>query len=84
MVEEEEQDGTIPSPQSIRTSSSNALRLQNQETDSNDRLEFPGKCEDKTGISAKGFSSEYKEFLAKSFETQTYVYEQAVRLFPLI
>ena len=51
---------------------------------SNDRLEFPGKCEDKTGASARGFSSEYKEFLAKSFETQTYVYEQAVRLFPLL
>jgi glucan 1,3-beta-glucosidase len=57
---------------------------QHQEIDSNDRLEFPGQCSDKTGISAKGFSSEYKEFLAKSFETQTNVYEQAVRLFPLL
>jgi len=50
---------------------------------SDNRLEFPGKCSDKTGASAKGFSSDYKEFLAKSFETQTYVYEQAVRLFHL-
>jgi hypothetical protein len=71
MAEAEELDGIIPSPQLIRTSPSKA------QTD--DRLEFPGKCEDKTGISANGFSSEYKEFLAKSFETQTYVYEQAVR-----
>jgi hypothetical protein len=44
-----------------------------------DRLEFPGKCEDKTGADPRKFSSEYKDFLAKSFETQTWVYEQAVR-----
>jgi hypothetical protein len=61
----------------------NASRFQNQEIVSDDRLEFPGKCSDKTGASARGFSSEYKEFLAKSFETQTYVYEQAVRPCPL-
>jgi hypothetical protein len=84
MVEEEERDGIIPSLQLIRTSSPNALHFPNQEIDSDNRLEFPGKCSDKTGISAKGFSSEYKEFLAKSFETQTYVYEQAVCLFPLL
>jgi len=65
-------------------SSPNATTFQNQKLDSNDRLEFPGKCSDKTGASARGFSSEYKEFLAKSFETQTYVYEQAVRLLPLL
>ena len=42
------------------------------------RLAFPGNCKDKTGPDAKKFSSEYKDFLGKSFETQTWVYEQAV------
>jgi len=84
MAEEEEQDGIIPSLQLIRTSSPDALHFRNQDIDSDDRLEFPGKCSDKTGASARGFSSEYKEFLAKSFETQTSVYEQAVRLSTLL
>jgi len=56
------------------------ISISEQDGHSDNRLEFPGKCSDKTGASAKGFSSDYKEFLAKSFETQTYVYEQAVRL----
>jgi hypothetical protein len=43
------------------------------------RLAFPGNCKDKTGSDPKKFSSEYKDFLGKSFETQTWVYEQAVR-----
>lgn len=43
-----------------------------------DRLPFPGNCRDKTGPGTSRFSSDYKDFLARSFETQTYVYEQAV------
>lgn len=46
------------------------------------RLEFPGNCKDKTGANPSRFNSEYKEFLARSFETQTYVFEQAVRCLP--
>ena len=74
MEEEEAQDGTTPSPLSLRTSrccSEISQKLM-------ERLAFPGNCKDKTGPDAKKFSSEYKDFLGKSFETQTWVYEQAV------
>ena len=35
-----------------------------------------GNCDGKTG-SAASFSADYTDYLARSFETQTYVYEQA-------
>ncbi|WVN89435.1 uncharacterized protein L203_104658 [Cryptococcus depauperatus CBS 7841] len=41
-------------------------------------LEYPGNCDGKTGSDPSKFTSEYVDFLAKSFETQTWVYEQAV------
>ncbi|ADV24619.1 glucan 1,3-beta-glucosidase, putative [Cryptococcus gattii WM276] len=40
-------------------------------------LRYPGDCGDKTGADPSKFSAEYIEYLAKSFETQTWVYEQA-------
>lgn len=43
------------------------------------RLEFPGSCQEKTGRSPRGWDADYIEHLGRSFETQTYVYEQAVR-----
>ena len=76
-------DNTLTSVDTYVLPSCQSL-YRNQDEDADDRLEFPGKCSDKTGPSAKGFSSDYKEFLAKSFETQTYVYEQAVRLSTLL
>jgi hypothetical protein len=42
------------------------------------RLRFPGDCAQKTGKDMSRFSQDYRDHLAKSFETQTYVYEQAV------
>jgi hypothetical protein len=76
MEEEEERDGTTPYPQSHRTSNSFhdvtcccLLIL---------RLEFPGSCKGKTGADPTKLDSDYVDFLAKSFETQTWVYEQAV------
>nr|ODN93762.1 glucan 1,3-beta-glucosidase [Cryptococcus depauperatus CBS 7855] len=38
---------------------------------------YPGNCDGKTGSDPSKFTSEYVDFLAKSFETQTWVYEQA-------
>ncbi|OWT39517.1 glucan 1,3-beta-glucosidase [Cryptococcus neoformans Bt1] len=40
-------------------------------------LQYPGNCDGKTGTDPSKFSAEYVEYLAKSFETQTWVYEQA-------
>ncbi|AAW43031.2 glucan 1,3-beta-glucosidase, putative [Cryptococcus deneoformans JEC21] len=40
-------------------------------------LQYPGNCDGKTGADPSKFSAEYVEYLAKSFETQTWVYEQA-------
>ncbi|WVQ97964.1 hypothetical protein IAU59_005084 [Kwoniella sp. CBS 9459] len=40
-------------------------------------LEFPGDCSVKTGSDPSKFSAEYVDYLAKSFEVQTWVYEQA-------
>ncbi|KAL0240335.1 hypothetical protein I308_106585 [Cryptococcus tetragattii IND107] len=40
-------------------------------------LRYPGDCGGKTGADPRKFSAEYVEYLAKSFETQTWVYEQA-------
>ncbi|ODN80420.1 hypothetical protein L202_02669 [Cryptococcus amylolentus CBS 6039] len=40
-------------------------------------LEYPGDCSAKTGADPSGFSDEYVQYLAKSFEVQTWVYEQA-------
>ncbi|AFR95190.1 glucan 1,3-beta-glucosidase [Cryptococcus neoformans var. grubii H99] len=40
-------------------------------------LQYPGNCNGKTGTDPSKFSAEYVEYLAKSFETQTWVYEQA-------
>lgn len=44
------------------------------------RLQYPGDCGGKTGADPSKFSAVYVEYLAKSFETQTWVYEQAVSL----
>ncbi|TYJ56318.1 hypothetical protein B9479_003010 [Cryptococcus floricola] len=40
-------------------------------------LEYPGDCSVKTGTDPSKFSNEYVQYLAKSFEVQTWVYEQA-------
>jgi glucan 1,3-beta-glucosidase len=48
------------------------------------RVTFPASCSEKTGSDPTRFSAEYTEFLRKSFETQTWVYEQAVSSVPLI
>ncbi|WVR04560.1 hypothetical protein IAU60_001567 [Kwoniella sp. DSM 27419] len=40
-------------------------------------LEYPGDCAVKTGADPGKFSAEYVDYLARSFETQTWVYEQA-------
>ncbi|WVQ74069.1 hypothetical protein IAR50_003652 [Cryptococcus sp. DSM 104548] len=40
-------------------------------------LEYPGDCSVKTGADPSHFSNEYVQYLAKSFEVQTWVYEQA-------
>ncbi|KAE8538276.1 hypothetical protein D1P53_005618 [Cryptococcus gattii VGV] len=40
-------------------------------------LRYPGDCGGKTGADPSKFSAEYVEYLAKPFETQTWVYEQA-------
>ncbi|XAO27876.1 hypothetical protein I312_106740 [Cryptococcus bacillisporus CA1280] len=40
-------------------------------------LQYPGDCGGKTGADPSKFSAVYVEYLAKSFETQTWVYEQA-------
>lgn len=41
-------------------------------------MTFPGDCSEKTGKDISRWSSDYRDHLARSFETQTYVYEQAV------
>ncbi|WWC67848.1 uncharacterized protein I206_101765 [Kwoniella pini CBS 10737] len=40
-------------------------------------LQFPGDCSAKTGSDPSKFSAEYVEYLARSFEVQSWVYEQA-------
>ncbi|WVQ84126.1 hypothetical protein IAT38_006271 [Cryptococcus sp. DSM 104549] len=40
-------------------------------------LQYPGDCSVKTGSDPSKFSAKYVDYLAKSFETQTWVYEQA-------
>nr|XP_018265588.1 glucan 1,3-beta-glucosidase [Kwoniella dejecticola CBS 10117]OBR87746.1 glucan 1,3-beta-glucosidase [Kwoniella dejecticola CBS 10117] len=40
-------------------------------------LQFPGDCSAKTGSDPSKFSAEYVDYLARSFEIQTWVYEQA-------
>ena len=42
-----------------------------------DRLEYKGDCGVKTGPDGSKFKADYTEHLARSFETQTWVYEQA-------
>jgi len=42
------------------------------------RLQYRGDCTGKTGSTPSGFDAEYIDHLARSFETQTWVYEQAV------
>ncbi|WWC86985.1 uncharacterized protein L201_001866 [Kwoniella dendrophila CBS 6074] len=40
-------------------------------------LQYPGDCNAKTGADPSKFSAEYVDYLARSFEIQTWVYEQA-------
>lgn len=40
-------------------------------------LTFKGDCSTKTGPDGSEFGADYTDHLAQSFETQTYVYEQA-------
>jgi hypothetical protein len=42
------------------------------------RLQFPGDCSQKSGSDPSKFSADYIEHLGRSFEAQTWVYEQAV------
>ena len=42
-----------------------------------DRIEFPGECNTKTGADPSKWDAEYTEHLARSFEAQTYVYESS-------
>ncbi|OCF58914.1 glucan 1,3-beta-glucosidase [Kwoniella mangroviensis CBS 10435] len=42
-----------------------------------DPLQFPGDCSAKTGSDPSKFSAEYVDYLARSFEIQSWVYEQA-------
>lgn len=44
---------------------------------SNSSLPFKGDCSIKTGADGSKFGAEYTDHLLKSFETQTWVYEQA-------
>ncbi len=48
------------------------------------RLQFPGDCSGKTGGNPSVFNADYIDHLARSFEAQTYVYEQAVGVLILI
>lgn len=41
------------------------------------RLSFPGNCATKTGPSTSSWDADYIAFLRKSFEMQTWVFEQA-------
>ena len=44
---------------------------------SNSSLTFKGDCSIKTGADGSKFGAEYTDHLLQSFETQTWVYEQA-------
>jgi hypothetical protein len=79
MVVEEERDGIIPSTLLLRQSPQDLGRGVLMLIP---RLDFPGNCKGKTGADPTKLDSEYVDFLARSFETQTWVYEKAVRFLP--
>lgn len=75
MGEALELDGTTPS---TRPPSEDPPRLfePGKAAALTDRLGFAGDCSVKTGPDGSTFGSEYFDHLARSFETQTWVYER--------